>query len=399
MWELVTFPGGAVAALSKPRGMRRASSTRPERFGFPSLFRPRIDDTEPMGFSRANARRLVARLVAFLFLMVAPAQAQDIATISVHFPAGASGTTMQGVITGRRSISYMVGAQAGQVMSVRLTSPNDAAYFNVYAPGSGPGDQALAVSEMSGTPMVPDINVFSGVLPASGVYTINVHLFRAAARAGERAPFSLTIGIAPLADAEAPVQGDYADGLAGGPDYYEVAVAGGGALNLRVSPSGAAAVTTRLTSGTQLRNLGCRMNEGRRWCHVATLADPGFEGWAAGDFLREGSGVPEGRGDALVSGTNFNATGTLPCARSRKAPDESCEWGVMRQGDGSGTITVTWPDGGQRIIGFERNMPVWFDRSEADGGRDMTVIQDGELFKVMIGEERYEFPLALLDGG
>jgi len=41
------------------------------------------------------------------------------------------------------------------------------------------------------------------------------------------------------------------------------------------------------------------MAEGGRWCRVATLADPGDEGWAAGDFLIEGSApsAPPPQGD------------------------------------------------------------------------------------------------------
>lgn len=63
-------------------------------------------------------------------------------------------------------------------------------------------------------------------------------------------------------------------------------------LNMRSAPSTGASIVTRLADGQNLRNLGCRMAEGRRWCQVATLADPGFEGWAAGEYLIEGTGTP-----------------------------------------------------------------------------------------------------------
>lgn len=331
------------------------------------------------------------------------AHAQDeTRVLAVHFPPGATGTTISASIKGRQSISYTIGAQAGQEMTVRLTSPNDAAYFNLYAPGRGPGDEALANSEMSGTEMVPEINRFSGVLSASGTYTVNVYLNRAAARRGEGAAFALEISVSALGTPSAPVQGDFADGLEGGPDYFEVVTSGAGMLNLRKSPSAAAATVTRLAGGTQVRNLGCRMNEGRRWCHVATLADPGDEGWAAGDFLREGSGAaqppPAENVDAKVAGTDFNATGFLQCARTAAAAMGSCAFGVNRNGDGSGTITVTWPDGATRIIGFENNRPSWFDKSQADAGRELAVTQDNDMFLVTIGEERFQFPSVVMEG-
>jgi hypothetical protein len=228
-----------------------------------------------------------AALAAAAFAGPAPAQ-DGIRTEQVRFPAGTSGTTVRGTITGRDAVAYQVGAEAGQTMTVRLEASNLATYFNVYAPGSGPGDEALAIGGQTG-PMMPDLNRFEATLPLSGTYTISVYMMRSAARRGERSDYTLEISITG-ATGEI-VQGDFADGLAGGPDFFEVRTARGGMLNLRSAPSTAASVVTRLASGTTVRNLGCRMAEGRRWCRVATPADPGVEGWAAGDFLVEGSGV------------------------------------------------------------------------------------------------------------
>lgn len=61
---------------------------------------------------------------------------------------------------------YEIGTEAGQRMRVRMNTDNGSAYFNVYEPGRGPGEEALAVSEQFG-PMVPDLNVFDGTLPSS----------------------------------------------------------------------------------------------------------------------------------------------------------------------------------------------------------------------------------------
>jgi hypothetical protein len=130
----------------------------------------------------------LAVLLPALILAATPLAAQDMRTQPVRFAPGATGTVISDRITGRESVVYTVGAEAGQRMRIRLTTDDGAAYFNVYEPGRGPGDQALAVSEQTG-PMAPDLNVFDGVLPTSGVYSVSVYLYRAAAgRTGELQP-------------------------------------------------------------------------------------------------------------------------------------------------------------------------------------------------------------------
>jgi len=137
--------------------------------------------------------RLFLSLVAAV-LVASTALAGDIRTERVQFQHGKSGATMKGHIQGRQSVSYILGAKAGQTMKVRLDSPNTALYFNVYAPGKGPGDEALAVSENTG-PMVPDLNRFEGMLPESGDYTVSVYLYRNAARSGELADYQVEFSI------------------------------------------------------------------------------------------------------------------------------------------------------------------------------------------------------------
>jgi hypothetical protein len=83
---------------------------------------------------------------------------------------------------------------------------------------------------------------------------------------------------------------DFADGLAGGPDFWEVIeLAPGDALNLRSKPSAKASVVVGLLSGTVLRNHGCKMQGGQRWCQVSMRDDPSRRGWVAGRYLRESS--------------------------------------------------------------------------------------------------------------
>lgn len=271
------------------------------------------------------------------------AAAQD-RSVDVRFPAGATGTSISDSVAGRDAVLYRIGAEAGQTMSVSLSASNTATYFNIYAPGRGLGDEALVIGEFTDPP-----NSWSGALPASGDYTVAVFLYRSAARRGESATFTLDLSVTGALAPE--VQADYADGLAGGPDFFEVAVSGGGQLNLRSAPSGGAGVVTQLRSGQQVRNLGCRMAEGRRWCQIATLADPGDEGWAAGDFLIEGTGdvsaaaampAAGGSGETRVQ---FAAGTSGAELRGTLAPGETHRY-LLNARDGQTLYTRVAPDAG-----------------------------------------------------
>ncbi len=104
------------------------------------------------------------------------------------------------------------------------------------------------------------------------------------------------------------------------------------------------------------------------------------------------------RVEAVVPGTDFNATGIMSCARSRGQPMTQCRFGVKRKGNGNGSITVFWPDGGNRVIYFEAGTPAYYDQSEADGGARMTVGKEDDLFTVRIGTQRFEFPEVVITG-
>jgi hypothetical protein len=148
-----------------------------------------------------DRKGVMIRIVGCVFALVfttlsAPAFAVEGPRIEqVQFDAGTSGTTIQDRITGYEVVRYLLGAQAGQRMTVALDTANTYTYFNVIQP-SQPDGPALAVSEQSATnPMVPELNRFDGVLPESGEYAIEVWMYRAAARRGDVADFSLDVAI------------------------------------------------------------------------------------------------------------------------------------------------------------------------------------------------------------
>jgi hypothetical protein len=330
------------------------------------------------------------------------AQDPPIRTEEVRFDAGATGTSLSGQITGREFVTYTLGAEAGQRMTISLASSNTAAYFNLYEPGRGPGDEALAIGEM-----LPEINRFDGILPTSGVYTVSVFLYRNAARDGETADYTLDISITGAAGAV--VEGDFADGLAGGPDFWQVVTTGGGTLKLRTEASTGSPEVARLPRNEVVRNLGCRMNEARRWCRVAILADPGLEGWAAGEFLAEAAppegvatqlpdAIPVDADDAMVAGTGFNATGQIECTPDQDAATGMCDFGVTREGNGNGAVTVFQPNGVTRIIRFEGGTPISYE-PVPQAGAEMTVTRDGDNSIIFIGPERLVIPDAVIFGG
>jgi len=253
-------------------------------------------------------RRLFPAAIAALVMLVAPAFGDDIRKETVQFAKGASGATIDGSIKGRESVSYLLGAKAGQRMTVSLKADNDGTYFNVYGPGKGPGDEALAVGDLTG-PMVPDVNRFDGALPQDGEYTISVYLVRSAARRGETSKYAIEVSI----------------GAAGEP------------------------VAAQTPAGT-------------------------------------GEREPD-------------ATGEIPCAQFVGQPMGSCPFAVVREGGGTATVTVTFPDGRTRAIFFDGGAAVSADTSQADGDAPFSASKEADLNMIRVGAERFEIPDAVIFGG
>jgi hypothetical protein len=128
--------------------------------------------------------------LALLGLCAGPAAAsEDTRTERVQFERGADGATLKGRIKGYGTAHYLLGAKAGQSMTVVLTTDNSASYFNVFAPGAKPGrDAAMFIGSTKG-------NRYQGELPADGDYLIQVYMMRSAARRDEVANYSLTVKI------------------------------------------------------------------------------------------------------------------------------------------------------------------------------------------------------------
>jgi hypothetical protein len=252
----------------------------------------------------------------FAFAVPSVGIALDIRNEIVKFDTGKSGTVIKQSIKGYETVVYKLSAKAGQSMKVAMIVDNSGAYFNIYAPGKGPGGEAILTSDMVGQNGVSDINKAELSLPADGEYSISVYLVRAAARRNEVANYTLdiSIGVGGAASGETAVQLP---------------------IDLNATP------------------------------------------------------VSQG----------FTATGIMPCARDAGQPMGQCNFGVKREADGNGMITIAWPDGGSRVIFYEDMTPMSFDKSQADGDAEMTVSEESDLFTVRIGDQRFEFPEAIMAGG
>lgn len=112
---------------------------------------------------------------------------------------------------------------------------------------------------------------------------------------------------------------------------------------------------------------------------------------------------PPDSGDALVAGTDYNATTILDCGFGGAAPTESCNAGIKRNWgeDGTHLIEVTKPDGRKRAVFFNGTEPFSADSAQADGSAawEFSSSRDGDRVTVKFGPETYVFVDAMITGG
>jgi hypothetical protein len=84
----------------------------------------------------------------------------------IRFAKGSSSATVSGTVVRGDSDRYYVGAKKGQTMSVKITSEEDNAVFQIYLPGE---EKAL-----HGAGDGDDATNWSGELPADAEYVIVV---------------------------------------------------------------------------------------------------------------------------------------------------------------------------------------------------------------------------------
>ena len=115
-----------------------------------------------------QARRSIRRHLAAGFICVftlASIFAQG-AKQKIHFARGSSSATVHGAVVRGDRDRYYLAAKKGQTMSVKITSEEDNAVFQVYLPGE---EQALP-----GAGDGDDAKDWSGELPSDAEYVIVV---------------------------------------------------------------------------------------------------------------------------------------------------------------------------------------------------------------------------------
>lgn len=320
----------------------------------------------------------LSALTAGLMAFALPVAAQEVRSETVEAAAASAGVILTGKIRGDDSAEYTVTGAAGQILSVDILSDNGALNFNIAPKGAA---EAVFMSETLGP--VADVT-----LPAAGDYVVQVYLMRSAARRDEAADYTLGIG---------PAEADFADGLAGGPDWWQVSgLQEGSAVNLRSGPHTRYPAVSRAANGELARNRGCRMTGPDRWCDVR-FQGSGQQGWVAGRYLIEAAApdAPEmPAGGPVGNGTSFDATGDVACATVEGHPMRPCPFGLVRDGPGNAGVWIALGEGRERAILFAGGVPV-----SADAPEPMSFEKTGDLFRVRVGAERYDIPEAVVFGG
>lgn len=114
----------------------------------------------------------------------------------------------------------------------------------------------------------------------------------------------------------------------------------------------------------------------------------------------ESGTAPDG-GDALVPGTNYNATAQISCAGYKGAAPGMCDAGVIRGGETAIFVEVMLSDGTKRIIFFNPDGSfLSFNTAEADGTAAMKISSErkGDVTIAKIGTETYEVPDVFVTG-
>jgi hypothetical protein len=254
--------------------------------------------TQAMG--EPMQRLVFAALGAIGLAWTTHAAADEIRRETVRFAPGKTSATSSSRFKGYDSVEYTLAAEAGQRLTVTFKARGGAPYFNVLAPGN---PEALFNGSVADNP-----DRFEGKLPVSGDYVVQVYQMRASARRGETVHYTITFAIDGKVALDSPPKADFADSLSGGPDYWQVAgVPAGDVLNLRKSPSARAPVVATANEGAALRNAGCRIVGGQRWCRVETTAGGAVTGWVAGKYLREGPGPAAAATGGLPAGLDLAA--------------------------------------------------------------------------------------------
>ncbi len=171
----------------------------------------------------------------------------------------------------------------------------------------------------------------------------------------------------------------------GGPDYLMVkGVVAGDLLNLRSGPSTQKPIVGRLANGTVVRNAGCVVRTGARWCQISTGT---LTGWASGRYLVEAPAP------GSQQGAPFTGRGKLQCSTYPGQAAHSCDYQVSGDGKGGAKLSVTLDNGTVRRIVFLEGEPINSNLPNA-----ITYRLSRGVFVIEMAGERYEVAQSIVTG-
>lgn len=169
---------------------------------------------------------------------------------------------------------------------------------------------------------------------------------------------------------------------------YAVVFGLSGRLNVRAEPTASAKIVGGVQEGALLANKGCEERSDRTWCHISHIGNGRPQGWVAAEYLRPASASLRARGEL------FDKIGTLNCTIAPNAPDETCDYGLARDPDGTAAVLVYLPDGSEPLFDFLNGALI--GASAQDGSP--TATRTGDTFVVETGQARLEIPASVVLG-
>jgi len=190
--------------------------------------------------------------------------------------------------------------------------------------------------------------------------------------------------------------------LTGRPTTYHNVLAPGstGEALFVGSRDGAESTTTLPTSGQytiRVYQMGNAKSSGQRSNFTLDVAITG--GAQSGGAASSSADAQLVEAAGRAGAGKFNATGKIPCAQAPGQPMGQCDFGVARAGAGTAAVSVSLPDGRKRMLMFKAGKAAGADLSQADGNMKFSASKQADLHKIQAGNERYEIPDAVINGG
>jgi hypothetical protein len=277
---------------------------------------PSPEDPEMIRENRRFIRSCLVLLVGAFFAFGSSGSGHAQTSVRVQFAPGTTGTVVNGTISGREYIDYIVDARAGQTITVALsvtaTNGNGSIFYNILP--AGQGFPALYNGSTD------DDRRTEVTLPETGDWAIRVYLMGNDRDAGRTVGYSIDIFIAPSGGSSDP-GGSGAVGTA-----RVTGVPANDVLNVRNGPGTGNGIVGALANGDTVRVLGCQDVGASRWCEIEMMTDMRERGWVNARFLSGGAasatplpGAPSG---LPLFGDGYPNPGD-PCRRVGESPSTS----------------------------------------------------------------------------